>query len=73
MRLSNEEEDLQPAQRLHTLRAADAGSLTCTADGATKFCKCAKCRVARYCSHECQKAEWKAQHKYECIEATAVA
>jgi len=28
--------------------------------------KCARCKVARYCSKECQKAHWKSGHKSVC-------
>jgi hypothetical protein len=28
--------------------------------------KCGKCRMARYCSMECQKVDWKARHKQNC-------
>ena len=28
--------------------------------------KCAKCRVASYCSRECQIKDWKAGHKHSC-------
>jgi hypothetical protein len=28
---------------------------------------CGKCRNARYCSRDCQKADWKTKHKKECI------
>ena len=30
--------------------------------------KCAKCRVARYCSPECQARDWKAKHREDCKE-----
>jgi hypothetical protein len=30
--------------------------------------KCGGCHKAYYCSFECQKAHWYAQHKYECLE-----
>jgi hypothetical protein len=32
----------------------------------TPFLKCAKCRVAGYCSKNCQVADWKKQHKLAC-------
>ena len=28
--------------------------------------KCSRCRLTRYCSKECQKADWTTRHKYEC-------
>ena len=28
--------------------------------------KCAKCKVAAYCSKECQVADWKKKHKLAC-------
>ncbi|KAI9019942.1 hypothetical protein DFJ74DRAFT_707990 [Hyaloraphidium curvatum] len=28
--------------------------------------RCARCKVARYCSRECQAAAWKAVHKKDC-------
>ena len=27
---------------------------------------CVRCKVARYCSPECQKTDWKGGHKQEC-------
>ena len=33
-----------------------------------RFGKCAKCRVARYCSSECQAEDWKEKHCDECKE-----
>ena len=38
--------------------------------GATKLKKCAKCRVAQYCSKECQTKHWKL-HKKHCQTLTA--
>lgn len=29
--------------------------------------KCSRCRVAQYCSPECQKSHWKEGHKNECV------
>ena len=44
-------------------------------DGATpeqKFQRCSRCRDAYYCSRECQTADWKRYHKFQCaIEALA--
>ena len=28
--------------------------------------KCSLCKVARYCSAECQKKDWKARHRVHC-------
>eukprot|EP00198_Chlamydomonas_reinhardtii_P002238 XP_001691574.1 predicted protein [Chlamydomonas reinhardtii] len=33
---------------------------------------CARCRAARYCSSECQKAHWKAGHKTQCPSLGAI-
>lgn len=33
--------------------------------------QCARCKSARYCSKECQIADWKAGHKLKCKQATA--
>ena len=49
--------------------AAEAGAGACTGDGSSptsKLLSCAACRVATYCSRECQKADWKAGHKQLC-------
>ena len=35
------------------------------------FSKCKSCRVARYCSRKCQKADWKT-HKKNCIKLTVM-
>lgn len=37
-----------------------------TEDTATRFQTCSQCHVAHYCSRECQKADWKAKHKFVC-------
>ena len=53
-----------------TLRTArdDAATALCNACGSPANLKvCARCRVARYCSAECQKRAWKAGHKEECV------
>jgi len=34
-----------------------------------RFSSCSKCKVAIYCSRECQAADWKARHKKVCKEA----
>lgn len=46
---------------------------TCPAMGCSKeedkpasFKVCSRCRAVRYCSAECQKAHWKAEHKQQC-------
>eukprot|EP00899_Mesostigma_viride_P004297 jgi/Mesvir1/13869/Mv16009-RA.1 len=33
--------------------------------------RCAQCRVAGYCSRECQKEDWKAGHKGKCAQMAA--
>ena len=30
--------------------------------------RCSRCRIAHYCSSECQVADWKKEHKNECVE-----
>jgi hypothetical protein len=42
-----------------------ANCVHCQATGVVTF-KCGKCRVATYCSKDCQVAHWKAGHKKEC-------
>jgi len=34
--------------------------------------KCSGCRIARYCSSECQEMDWKQEHKAQCKEWRAV-
>jgi len=36
-------------------------------DRASKFSACARCGLAVYCSKDCQRAHWKANHKQRCI------
>jgi len=33
---------------------------------AGEFKKCARCRLARYCSQKCQRKDWKIRHQREC-------
>ena len=40
------------------------GNSACNKRG--QFTACSKCRMVRYCSQECQKADWKASHKQLC-------
>lgn len=44
---------------------------TCAHQGcsntAEKMSKCGSCECVRYCSRECQKADWKAGHKDHCV------
>uniref|UniRef100_A0A0G4HIM3 MYND-type domain-containing protein n=1 Tax=Chromera velia CCMP2878 TaxID=1169474 RepID=A0A0G4HIM3_9ALVE len=42
-----------------------AGSLQ---DG-VRISPCSRCRAVHYCSKECQKKDWKAQHKQKCVPA----
>jgi ankyrin repeat protein len=39
----------------------------CGASRSTGMLRCSKCRLVRYCSRQCQRADWK-QHKSGCIE-----
>jgi len=47
------------------------GGGTCVACGAaaggTKLRTCSRCRLARYCGRDCQRAHWKLLHKNECV------
>lgn len=40
-----------------------------TEDCAAPFLACSQCRMAVYCSTECQRADWSARHKKVCKEA----
>ena len=37
---------------------------------ASKLSVCARCGLVRYCSKNCQKAHWKANHKHHCVAKT---
>lgn len=39
---------------------------TCRVCGKTSSKQCVKCRIATYCSVDCQKTDWKLQHKHTC-------
>lgn len=54
-------------------RATTVGSSECDICGRTpldanktKFDCCSRCKLAYYCSKECQKAHWKGSHKHAC-------
>jgi len=36
-------------------------------DGALKLSACSRCGLVMYCSRDCQRAHWKANHKQRCI------
>jgi hypothetical protein len=40
-------------------------------DETTILKRCAKCKVPKYCSTECQVSHWKSGHKAECAKAVA--
>ncbi|XP_024627920.1 uncharacterized protein [Medicago truncatula] len=40
----------------------------CAFCGDLSTTRCARCKVARYCSEECQIGHWRSWHKYECFE-----
>lgn len=50
--------------------AAACSRTGCTAGAYTR---CERCKQARYCSRQCQKADWKAKHRAACTPAAAVA
>ena len=63
------------------VEATDQGyaAMYCNADDCLKqelshsrFSKCAKCMLARYCSKECQRRDWKRGHKQICCRASQV-
>eukprot|EP01104_Vermistella_antarctica_P019997 TRINITY_DN824_c0_g1_i1.p1 TRINITY_DN824_c0_g1~~TRINITY_DN824_c0_g1_i1.p1 ORF type:complete len:132 (+),score=13.86 TRINITY_DN824_c0_g1_i1:314-709(+) len=41
----------------------------CETEESRKFKVCANCHVPRYCSRECQMADWKFRHKLVCSDA----
>jgi hypothetical protein len=46
--------------------ACDARGCFVTEDAARTFSKCGGCGLPKYCSRECQAADWKARHKFAC-------
>ena len=57
-------DDEPPAPRLlinlcQTCQTAESPS--------TKLMVCARCKIVRYCSRECQAADWKRGHKKQCV------
>merc|ERR1712113_462468 len=61
---SNEDPRPHPAIMCANCRSVEPAS------GAIQFRLCSQCKVARYCSRECQKAHWKSQHKHQCLPIT---
>ena len=55
-------------------RGGGGGAATCVAcgaaEGGTKLLTCSRCRSARYCGRDCQRAHWKSLHKHECVPCT---
>lgn len=63
----------QKVERLHCLATRRCSNLRCTAvrevpDDVIKSKVCTACKIARYCSVECQKSDWK-NHKAACKKA----
>jgi len=63
-------EDIQKAKKKAGLPMK---SLPCDRVGCVEsgLHRCVRCLVARYCSVDCQKMDWKEQHKKQCLEAVA--
>ena len=38
-----------------------------SSEGTSKLSACARCGIAVYCSRDCQRAHWKANHKQHCV------
>lgn len=46
--------------------ACDARGCFATEDLSSTFSKCGGCGLPKYCSRDCQAADWKARHKFAC-------
>mmetsp|Transcript_785 Transcript_785/g.1017 ORF Transcript_785/g.1017 Transcript_785/m.1017 type:complete len:280 (-) Transcript_785:205-1044(-) len=60
---TNEEQDGKPKEIEQVCFICKSSKTSI--EGATLF-NCARCKVAAYCSKQCQVKDWKSGHKYEC-------
>eukprot|EP00232_Nephroselmis_pyriformis_P030586 CAMPEP_0182873194 /NCGR_PEP_ID=MMETSP0034_2-20130328/12180_1 /TAXON_ID=156128 /ORGANISM="Nephroselmis pyriformis, Strain CCMP717" /LENGTH=236 /DNA_ID=CAMNT_0025005829 /DNA_START=12 /DNA_END=718 /DNA_ORIENTATION=+ len=65
---------LRGAARQASAEAKDDRCMWCEVQKPkTQLKRCAKCRMAVYCSAECQKKHWKNCHKHECADVATYA
>ncbi|XP_004516813.1 uncharacterized protein [Cicer arietinum] len=71
--IDESDRDFDRDQQL-SLRTDEHGGATARRQAACVFCgnlsstRCSRCKVARYCSAECQIGHWRLGHRYECFE-----
>ncbi|CAI8607019.1 unnamed protein product [Vicia faba] len=62
-----DEQQLIPQESEHQ-GASSRDVIPCAFCGNSSTTRCARCKVARYCSGGCQIEHWRSGHRYECIQ-----
>ena len=64
------DDDLVAFLRYYVSNAQICFNNICNASGCLNVASktCSRCRVARYCSRECQITDWRASHKHSCAD-----
>ncbi|XP_045799614.1 uncharacterized protein LOC123893845 isoform X1 [Trifolium pratense] len=69
--IDESDRDFDWDQQLHRRTSERGGAsrrhVPCASCGDQSTTRCARCKVARYCSVECQIGHWRSWHRYECF------